>query len=432
MSGQSLLIRGGTVIDPSGGLRGILNILVLDGRIAEADKHVKAPDAEVLDAAGMLVFPGLIDMHVHLREPGGEESETIETGCAAAAAGGYTAVAAMPNTDPPTDDAGRVRSILERAAGAKARVYPVGAITRGRQGAELVEMDEMARSGAVAFSDDGCSVADSRVMYNALRYAAMVGRPIIGHEEDPYLARDGQMNDGALAAALGLRGMPPIAEEIMIRRDIALAAYTGTPLHLTHISTAGTVAIVREAKARGVRVTCDVTPHHMALTEDLLRTFDTNYKMNPPLRREEDLAAIREGLRDGTIDAIATDHAPHSLETKEREFTSAAFGVTGLETAFGVVHREFVAPGILSWERTIELMSAVPARILGVPGGTLAPGAAADITVYDPAHEWTVEPTVMRSRSGNTAFAGWALPGRVCATVVGGTVNRNAASGPDV
>ena len=425
MSVQTLMIRGGTVIDPAQGLHGKRDILIRDGLVAEIGEGLDPAGAEVFDAAGKLVFPGLIDMHVHLREPGFEESETIATGCAAAAAGGFTAVAAMPNTDPATDDAGRVRYILERAAGAKARVYPIGAITRGRKGAELTEMFDMADAGAVGFSDDGCSVADARVMVNALRYAAMVSCPILGHEEDPYLDRDGQINDGALAAELGLRGMPSCAEEIMVHRDIALAEYTGTPIHITHISTAGTVEILRAAKKRGVRVTCDVTPHHMVLTEELAATFDTRYKMNPPLRRRADLDAIREGLADGTIDAIATDHAPHSLELKEREFLIAAFGVTGLETALGVVHRECVEPGHLTWEQVATLMSSAPAHILGAPGGTLAPGEIGDVTVYDPGRAWMVDPASMKSRSTNTCFFDWELPGRVEATIVGGTVHRN-------
>jgi dihydroorotase len=425
MSGKTLIIQSGTVIDPAQGLNGECDIIIRDGHVAESGVGLDPAGAEVLDATGKLVFPGLIDMHVHLREPGFEDSETIATGCDAAAAGGFTAVAAMPNTDPATDDAGRVRYILERAAGAKARVYPIGAITRGRKGSELVEMFDMADAGAVGFSDDGCSVADARVMANALRYATMVGRPILGHEEDPYLDLDGQINDGALAAELGLKGMPSCAEEIMILRDIALADYTGTPLHVTHISTVGTVEIIRAAKERGIKVTCDVTPHHMVLTEDLAATFDTRYKMNPPLRRQADLDAIRNGLADGTIDAIATDHAPHSQEMKEREFLIAAFGVTGLETALGVVHREYIEPGHLTWDQVVTLMSAAPARILGVPGGTLAPGGIGDVTVYDPMSAWTIDPAAMKSRSANTCFFDWELPGRVAATVVGGTVHRN-------
>lgn len=422
---SDLLIRGGRVIDPSSGIDGVRDVLVRDGRIERIAEGITEERVEIFDAAGMLVLPGLIDMHTHLREPGGEEAETIRSGCEAAAWGGYTAVCAMPNTDPATDDAGRVRFILSRAGGCPARVYPVGAITRGRKGAELAEMGGMAIAGAVAFSDDGCSVADARLMTNALRYAKMTGRPLLLHEEEPTLAAGGQMNEGDLSTELGLRGMPRTAEEVMTSRDIALAEYLGAPLHITHISTRGTVEIIRAAKARGVAVTCDVTPHHLTLDEHLVATFDTRYKMNPPLRTPDDIAALREGLADGTIDAIATDHAPHYPENKEVEFIYAACGVTGLETALPVIDRELVRTGAISWGDVVRLFSANPARILGVGGGTLAPGSVADITIYHPDAPWTVEPRRMRSRSSNTAYFGWELPGRAAATVVGGELHRN-------
>jgi len=425
MKDKGLLIRNGTAIDPSQGLHEVRDVLIREGRIAGIGKGLKADGAEVLDASGMLVMPGLIDLHVHLREPGDEESETIRTGCEAAARGGFTAICAMPNTDPPTDDAGRIRYILERAEGAPARVYPIGAITRGRAGRELVEMADMARTGAAGFSDDGCSVADARVMLNALRYAGMLGRPVIGHEEDAFIDAGGQMNESALSTELGLRGMPAIAEETMVLRDIAIAEYTRTRLHITHISSRGTVAIIREAKARGVKVTCDVTPHHLALTEDAVATYDTRFKMNPPLRTREDREALRTGLADGTIDVIATDHAPHYIEQKECEFIYAAFGVTGLETALGVVHRELVSPGLLTWDDVVEKLSCAPARILGVEGGTLAEGAPGDVTIYDPGAAWTVDPARMASKSSNTPFFDWKLPGSVAATVVGGKVWKN-------
>ena len=425
MNTNDVLIKGGTVVDPSQGINDIRDILIRDGKIAAIDKNLDADGAEIFDASGKIVMPGLIDMHTHLREPGLEEAETIMSGCEAAAWGGFTAVCAMPNTNPPTDDAGRVRYILERARGARARVYPVGAITRGRLGEEIVEMSEMARAGAVGFSDDGVAVKDSAVMLNALRYAQMVKKPIIAHEEDLYLDSGGQMNESALSAELGLKGMPHVAEEVMIDRDLAIAEYTGTGIHVTHISTRGTVNIIREAKSRGIKVTCDVTPHHLSLTEDLVATFDTRYKMNPPLRTADDVEAIRGGLCDGTIDAIATDHAPHSLEYKEREFIYAPFGVTGLETALGVIHSELVSKNILAWEDVVEKMSCAPSRILGVEGGTLAVGCTGDITVYDPEASWTVVPSRMKSRSANTAFFDRELPGRAVATVVGGVVQRN-------
>ena len=424
MNGCDLLIKGGTVVDPSQGLNDVRDILIITGRIAALDTSLDADGAEVFDATGMIVIPGLIDMHTHLREPGFEDAETIMTGCEAAVQGGFTAVCAMPNTEPPTDDAGRVRYILERASGAKARVYPVGAITRGRRGMEIVEMSEMARAGAVGFSDDGCSVTNAAVMLNALRYAQMVGKPIIGHEEDADLDSGGQMNESSLSTELGLKGMPGIAEETLIMRDIAIAEYTDSRLHVTHISTKGSVHTIREAKSRGVRVTCDVTPHHLVLTEDLVATFDTRYKMNPPLRTSDDINALREGLRDGTIDVIATDHAPHSLENKEREFIYAPFGVTGLETALSVIHKELVLKGFLTWDDVVRKMSYAPSRILGVDGGTIAVGSIGDITLYHPEHSWTVIPSHMKSRSTNTAFPGWELPGCVVATVVGGKLYR--------
>jgi dihydroorotase len=425
MNTNDVLIKGGTVIDPSQGINNIRDILIRDGKIAAIGKNLDADGAEIFDASGKIVMPGLIDMHTHLREPGFEEAETIMSGCEAAAWGGFTAVCAMPNTNPPTDDAGRVRYILERAREARARVYPVGAITRGRLGEEIVEMSEMASAGAVGFSDDGVGVKDSAVMLNALRYAQMVEKPIIAHEEDLYLDSGGQMNESALSAELGLKGMPRVAEEVMIGRDLAIAEYTGTGIHVTHISTRGAVNIIRESKARGIQVTCDVTPHHLSLTEDLVATFDTRYKMNPPLRTDDDVEAIRGGLCDGTIDAIATDHAPHSLEYKEREFIYAPFGVTGLETALGVIHSELVRKNILTWEDVVEKMSCAPSRILGAEGGTLAVGCTGDVTVYDPEAPWTVVPARMKSRSANTAFFDRELPGRAVATVVGGVVQRN-------
>jgi len=425
MNPKDLLIKGGRVIDPSQGIEGVLDILISKGKIKTLGKSLKAGKARVFDASGLIVMPGLIDMHAHLREPGYEEAETILSGCEAAARGGFTAVCAMPNTVPPTDDAGRIRYILERAYSAKARVYPVGAITRGRCGNEIVEMQEMVQAGAVGFSDDGVSVANSSVMLNAMRYADMVGKPIIAHEEDADLDKDGQINESTLSAELGLKGMPRIAEETFVMRDISIAEYIRTCIHITHISTRRTVKIIREAKARGVKVTCDVTPHHLALTEDNVATFDTRYKMNPPLRSKSDVEAILEGLADGTIDAIATDHAPHYIEHKELEFIYAAFGVTGLETALGVVQLELINKGILTWGDVVRKMSLRPSEILGVDGGTLKAGAVGDVTVYNPDASWTVDPHRMKSRSSNTAFFDRELPGQVAATVVGGILFQN-------
>ncbi len=425
MSHKKLLIRGATVVDPSQNINGKKDILVENGVIARLAGKISDTDADIFDAKGMFVFPGLIDMHTHLREPGAEEAETVQSGCEAAAAGGYTAVCPMPNTTPAMDDPGRVRYVVGLAKGAKARVYPIGALTVGRKGEDITEMAAMVEEGAIAFSDDGCSVKNAEIMRHALRYAAMIGKPVLGHEEDPYLARDGQMNEGALSAELGLRGIPPIAEETMTSRDIAIAEYTKTPFHVTHISTRGVLDIIKAAKTRGVRVTCDVTPHHLTLTEDLLTTYDTRYKMNPPLRSVDDVEAMREGIRDGSIDAIATDHAPHSLELKMREFIYAPFGVTGLETALAVVQKSLIDTGVIDWTRAIELLSCTPAKLLGVEGGTLAKGSVADVAIYDPKDSWKVEPEKMKSRSTNTCYFDWKLPGRVQATVLGGELYRN-------
>lgn len=420
MMANNCIIRNGRVIDPSQGIDGVSDVAVRDGRIEKIGTSLPFDGDEVFDAGGMLVMPGFIDLHTHLREPGGEEAETIASGCEAAMWGGYTAVCPMPNTDPVTDDAGRIKFVIDRAATAPVRVHPIGAITRGRKGEELAEMSEMAEAGAAGFSDDGCSVMNAGIMANALKYAAMVGKPLILHEEDPDLDRDGQMNEGPLSAVLGLKGMPAVAEEIVVMRDIALAEYLGVGLHITHISSAGTVDIIRRAKARGVRVTCDVTPHHLTLTEERVASFDTRFKMNPPLRSEADMQALRQGLRDGAIDAVATDHAPHYPENKEVEFIYAAFGVTGLETAVAVVDRELVRTGALSWNDAVRVFSQAPARILGITGGTLAPGSPADITIYNPDSPWTVDPEKMRSKSMNTPYFGWEMPGRAAAIVVGG------------
>lgn len=424
MAGE-ILIKGGRLIDPSRDIDDVLDVLISDGKIKSVEKNISASVAKVIDASGKIVMPGLIDMHVHLREPGAEEAETIESGCNAAAAGGFTAVCAMPNTDPAADDAGRVRYIIDRAKGAKAKVYPIGAITHGRAGNEIVEMKDMALAGAVAFSDDGVSVANAYIMRNALLYAGMVGKPVIAHEEDRDLDCDGQMNEGVLSAELGLKGMPGIAEELMITRDIEIAKYTKTAIHITHISTRGSVEIIRKAKASGIKVTCDVTPHHIALSEELVATFDTRYKMNPPLRTKDDIEAIIEGLKDGTIDVIATDHAPHYPENKEVEFIYSAFGVTGLETALGVVQRELVDKGVLTFSDVVRKMSLTPAEILGISGGNLKPGSPADITVYDSVFTWKVEPSSMKSKSKNTAFFDWELPGKVYATFVDGVMHLN-------
>jgi dihydroorotase len=418
----TLLVRGGRVIDPSQGIDRIDDLLVRDGVVA-AIGRAAGPTDESLDATGMIVAPGLVDMHVHLREPGREEDETIETGTRAALAGGFTSVACIPNTEPPIDTQAAVGFIHQKAARADTcNVFVVGCVSRDRAGKELADIGGLFEAGAVAFSDDGAPVYDAELMRRALEYCRMFDVPILAHEEVLELTRGGVMHEGLVSLALGLGGMPAAAEEIMIGRDIALAACTGGRLHVMHVSTAGGVALVREAKARGIRVTAEACPHHFTLTDEALRGFDANCKMSPPLRTAADVEAIIAGLADGTIDCIATDHAPHAREKKMLELDRAPFGILGLETAIGLAVTRLVAPGRIDWPRLIDAMSTAPARILGVPRGTLRPGAVADITIIDPDTTWEVDVAAFRSKSVNTPFHGWTLRGRAAATIVAGRV----------
>ncbi|MBI4574991.1 MAG: dihydroorotase [Planctomycetes bacterium] len=417
-----LVVRGGRVIDPAEGLDRVADVLIEDGRVRGVGP-AGTPADQVIDARGRWVVPGLIDMHVHLREPGQEEVETIASGCEAAVRGGFTTVVAMPNTDPAVDsEASAEFVILQAARAARARVLPVGAITKGRRGEELSEMAGLVRGGAVAFSDDGSTVRSAEVMRQGLLYARMLGRPVIAHQEDADLNGGGVMHAGRVSVVLGLPGKSSASEEITVARDIKLAEVTGAHLHCAHVSTAGTVDLVRRAKARGLRVTAEVTPHHLSLTDECVRGFDSVYKMCPPLRTAEDVEALREGLRDGTIDAIASDHAPHSPEEKEVEFSLAPDGVIGLETTLGVVLTDLVHEGRLGPARAIEAMTAAPARILGIQRGTLRPGCDADLTVIDPELRWEVDPSRFASKSRNCPFAGRTLTGRAVSTVVGGRV----------
>jgi dihydroorotase len=367
------------------------------------------------------VTPGFVDVHCHLREPGREDVETIATGARAAAAGGFTAICAMPNTDPVTDNQAAVGFIIRQAmrAGA-ARVYPIGAISVGQKGEALAEFGEMVGAGAIAVSDDGKPVVSAQLMRTALEYAQTFNIPVIDHCEEPTLAHGGSMNEGYLSARLGLRGIPAEAEEIMVIRDILLARRTGGHVHLAHMSTKGSVELIRWGKERGIRVTAEVTPHHLTLTEDAVSEYDTAAKMNPPLRTAADVESLREALRDGTIDLIATDHAPHHYDAKEREFADAPFGIVGLETALALVVTELVEPGIIDFATLVDRMSTRPARLFGLPGGTLRAGTVADVTVFDPKHEWTVEPGAFLSKGRNTPYAGRKLRGRTLATIVGG------------
>lgn len=420
-----LFIEGGRVIDPASGVDGVRTVVIRGGVVAEVAERVERPrDARALDARGKWVTPGFIDLHVHLREPGEEYKETVATGGRAAVAGGFTAVCAMPNTKPVNDTAAVTELILARAAAAGlARVYPVGAISKGSAGEELAEYGELKAAGCVALSDDGRPVMSSGLMRRALEYARAFGLPLTVHEEDLQLAGKGVMHEGVTSTRLGLRGIPAAAEDVMVLRDLALVELTGGRLHVAHVSTRGAVRALREAKARGLPVTAEVTPHHLALTdEDVARSgYSTDYKMNPPLRSAADVAACREGLADGTLDAIATDHAPHSLVEKDLEFDAAANGIVGLETAFPVC-LALVKAGALSERRLVEALTSAPARVFGLPGGTLARGGAADIAVLDPAAEWLVDPAKLFSKSRNTPWKGKRLTGRCVYTIVGGRI----------
>ncbi|MCE9583563.1 MAG: dihydroorotase [Planctomycetes bacterium] len=418
----TLLIKGGHVIDPANNIDAVANVFISDGKIVSVGD--KAPKAtETIEAKGLVVCPGLIDMHVHLREPGKEEEETIASGSAAAIAGGFTSVAAMPNTEPACDSEAQVEfTILQGRRAALANVFPIGAVSKGRKGEELAEIGQMVRGGAVAFSDDGAPVHNAALMRLALQYAAMFDRCVIQHSEDPNLFGCGCMHEGRVSMELGLEGIPAAAEESMIARDVILAKSTGGHLHAAHISTRGSAAQVRAGKASGVRVTAEVTPHHFTLTDDRVRSYDPVYKMNPPLREGPDVQAMIEALRDGTIDVIASDHAPHATEEKELEFGEAPFGVIGLETMIGLVITFLVEPGHITLARAIETMTINPAKILRLAKGTLSPGADADVTLFDPKKTWTVTAANFKSRSRNCPFEGWKLKGRPETVVVGGRV----------
>ncbi|HXG42006.1 MAG TPA: dihydroorotase [Dehalococcoidia bacterium] len=431
---SSLAVRGGRILDPSQGLDVVGDVLIVDGRVAAVGRDAGRDAGEVLDAAGLWVLPGLVDVHCHLREPGLEHKETIETGTMAAARGGFTTVCCMPNTEPPLDTPALVRWVRERAAQAGlVRVLPIACTTRGREGRELADLAELAEAGAVAFSDDGEPVADPALLRRALEYASALGLPLVEHCEDKALSREGVMHEGWVASRLGLRGIPAAAEESAVARALALAAETRGHLHVAHVSTAGAVALLQAYRARGARVTAEVTPHHLCLTHEAVMgtgespgglAYDTNAKVNPPLRTRADVEACLEGLAQGAIDCIATDHAPHALEDKLCEFDLAAFGISGLETALALC-LSLVHEGRLSPSRLVEALTIAPVRALAldrhVPGlGTLAVGAPGDVTVVDPQREWTVEPERFASKGKNTPLAGRRLRGKVVCTIYGG------------
>ncbi len=419
-----LLLRNGRLFCPASGLDETGDLLVEDGRIAELGGEIDAPEAKVIDCRDLVVVPGLIDMHVHLREPGHEYKETIQSGTAAAAAGGFTAVACMPNTQPPNDCRAVTEYILDQArAAGKARVYPVGAITKGIQGKELTEMAELKEAGCPAVSDDGRPVSDTRILRRAMEYADSFDLLVICHSEELSLSAGGVMHEGPTSTRLGLAGIPAEAEVTAVERDLALALLTGCRVHIAHLSCAGSVEAVRRAKEKGARVSCETAPHYLYLCDEDLGEYDTHRKMNPPLRSAADRQALRQALADGTIDAIATDHAPHSVLEKELEFDRAAFGVIGLETSLGLM-LGLVREGVIDLARMVQLMSTNPARVLGVEGGRLIQGAPADLSVLNLKHEWKVEPERFASLSRNCPFAGWELPGAAAYTICGGRITH--------
>jgi dihydroorotase len=412
---MQLLLKGGRLVDPFTGKDESTDILVVDGVIEKMASSITAAAAQIIDLKGKVIAPGFIDMHVHLREPGFEHKETILTGVTAAAQGGFTAVCCMPNTNPVVDDESVVRFITTKAASALngvVDVHPIAAVTLGRKGEHLAPLAELAKAGAVAFSDDGDPVHDAEILRRALEYSAMFNKPIIQHAQDLPLTKGGVMNEGFMSTRLGLNGMPGLAEEVMVARDIRIAKFTGGQYHVAHVSTAGTIEVIRDAKAKGVRVSCEVTPHHLVLTDEMLDTYDTNTKMNPPLRTRDDVEAIRDALRDGTIDAIATDHAPHSFDEKEVEFQQAPFGVVGLETALSLVMTELVRKNTLSLFQIVEKLAVHPRRILHLPEEPVREGTSANLTLFDPTVEWVVTKDVLKSKSKNSPFLGQRLTGR--------------------
>ena len=420
---MSLLLRGGRVVDPSQDLDRRTDVLIEDGKVAGVGNVATRKTSEAIDVGGCVVAPGFVDMHVHLREPGREDKETILTGSRAAAAGGFTSIVCMPNTTPVNDNAAITRFILERAAEAGlVNVYPTGAITLGSRGEQLAEIGEMHSAGIVAITDDGRPVQDSQVMRRALEYARIFDIPVMDHCEDLFLAAGGCMNEGEASTRLGLRGMSRAAEELHVVRDIILSRITGGRVHILHISTRESLDQVRAAKAQGIRVTCEVLPHHFSLTDDDIRDFDTDFKMMPPLRERADVEAMLEGLADGSIDCLATDHAPHTRLDKEEPFEAAASGVIGMETAIPLCWEHLVCAGVVSVPRLVELFSLNPSRILKLGKGTLAEGADADVTVIDPERRQVVDPSRFQSKGRNCPFRGWELRGAPVLTVVGGRV----------
>ena len=420
-----LIIANGRIIDPANNIDKVADLAIADGKIEAIGENLAADakGAEVIDAKGKIVAPGLIDIHVHLREPGDEEEETIASGSAAAVAGGFTSIVCMPNTEPAIDSEATVDFVYRQAARADmANVFASGAITKGRCGEELAEMGQMVRAGAVAFTDDGTGVQNPAVMLKAFNYVKMFDKVLMQHCQCNAIAGSGVMNSGYHATVLGLPGMSHLAEELMLQRDIQLAKACGGRIHAQHISTAGAVKILRQGKAEGVSVTAEVTPHHLLLTEECVYGYDTNYKMNPPLRRQKDVEAVREAVADGTIDCLVTDHAPHLLSEKELEFLTAPFGIVGLDCAFGLYAKALIEEKVCDWPRMIEMMTIKPAQIVNIDKGTLSVGADADITIIDPDMKWSVDVNEFKSQSKNCPWHGWELPAKPVCTIVKGVV----------
>ncbi len=423
---MNILIKNGRIIDPSANLDKSGNVFIEDGKIKNHPSDIKKLEKDqavkIIDAEGLIIAPGFIDLHVHLREPGFEYKETIRTGCEAAAAGGFTSVVCMPNTNPVNDNASVTEYILLKArTEGIVNVFPIGAITKGEKGETLAEIGEMWEAGCVGISDDGMPVMNSRVMRHAMEYVNAFGIPVISHAEDINLSGNGVMNEGFTSTILGLRGIPNASEEVMVARDITLAELTGAHLHIAHVSTAGAVRLIRDAKKRGVKVTGEATPHHFTLTDKAILNYDTNAKMNPPVRNQEDVDALKEGLKDGTIDIIATDHAPHSEDEKKVEFDLAPFGISGLETALPLSLR-LVKERVLTINEMIKKLTINPAKVIGIDRGTLKAGVVADLVIFDPDKSVTVDREKFRSKGKNTPFHGWQLNGSVAHTIVGGKV----------
>lgn len=423
---NEILIKNGHVIDPANGINAKCDVLIADGKIAKVGK-VGESAQRVINASGKYVTPGLIDIHVHFREPGDEEEETIASGSAAAVAGGFTSVVCMPNTDPPIQDATSVEYVHRMGRQArKTHVYVMGAITKERKGVELAEMGLMNRAGTVGYTDDGEGVQDTAVMLRALKYAGMFNTVVAQHCQDNSLGKSGVMNSGYNSTVLGLPGLDGLAEEMMLWRDIQLVKKTKVRYHCQHISTAGSVELIRSAKTQKLPVTCEVTPHHLLFTDDACSNYDTNYKVNPPLRTAADVAALKQAIKDGLVDALATDHAPHLQSKKELEFFAAPFGIASIECALGLYIKALIEPGIIDWPQLIQMMTAGPAKIIGIDKGTLTVGKQGDVTIFDPAAEYTVDTGSFRSKSKNCPYGGWKLNGKVEYTIVGGEMRFQA------